>query len=448
MEKISYSVQKDIPVVAETDVLVVGGGPGGLGAAVIAARMDAKVIMAERYGMLGGMATFGEVTPFMYNHYKEDKSAGLEGSAAMDRPVLGEWIRKMLDYLPDRLRNSPDYEFNEKLFNHRTMVISKDIAPMAAEELCLEAGVKILYHHNLVDTIMDNGRIVAAVFSTKSGFVAVKAKNFVDTTGDADLTVLAGGETEFGGPAGYCQPMTLCFKLDHVDADRLPAWGDWQPYYEKAKAEGRITCPRENILHFGYFDSDVVHFNTTRVIKRSAVDSNDLSEAELEGHRQFREFLKFLRSDMPGFEEAQVRSIASHIGVRESRRIVGIAKATREDFDKRARYEDAILRCNYDIDIHNPTGTGTDHSYMDWSEYYEIPYGCVVPAGIQNLTVGGRPVSADHAIHASIRVMPPACSLGQAAGCAAAMSALSGTPCPELDGKEVRANLKRLGAFL
>ncbi len=448
MSTIRFSVQEDIPVIAEADVAVIGGGPGGLGAAVMAARYGAKVVLAERYGLLGGMATFGEVTPFMYNHYKEDKNGGIEDSAAMDRPVYGEWVKKMLTYLPDRLRNSPAYQFTEKVNKYQIMTISKDIAPMAAEDLCLEAGVRIMYHHNLVGAIVNDGVIEAAVFSTKSGFVAIKAKAFVDTTGDADLTVLAGGKTEFGGPSGYCQPMTLCFKLDHVDHDRLPAWNDWQPYYEKAKAEGRITCPRENVLHFGYFDNDVVHFNTTRIVKRSAVDANDLSEAELEGHRQFREFLEFLRSDVPGFENAQIRSIASHIGVRESRRIVGIACGTRADFDNRARYEDAILRCNYDIDIHSPTGSGTDHSYMDWSEYYEIPYGCVVPKGLKNLTVGGRPVSVDHAIHASIRVMPPACSLGQAAGMAAAMSAKSGIPCDELDGKQVRAELKKQGAFL
>lgn len=446
MDKIKFSVQEEIPVIAEADVLVVGGGPGGLGAAVMAARYGAKVVLAERYGMLGGMASFGEVTPFMWNHFKETKDGA---SVTMDRPVYPEWIRKMGEYLPPAIRKQHADEYDGDAVNGQFChIISKDIAPMAAEDLCLEAGVKILYHHDLVRAIVNDGVIEAAVFHSKSGFVAIKAKNFVDATGDADLTILAGGEAEFGGPTGHCQPMTLCFKLDHVDRDRKPFWENWKPYYDKAKQTGKISCPRENVLQFDYIDPTVAHFNTTRIIHKSGVDGVELSEAELEGHRQFKEILKWVREDVPGFEECQIRSIASHIGIRESRRIVGIRQIGRDSFFKREKFDDAICRCNYSIDIHSPDGAGTDLSYMPETEYYEIPYGCIVPKGIHNLTVGGRPISVDHALHSSLRVMPPACSIGQAAGVAAAMCAETGSPCDELDGKLLREKLREMGAFL
>ena len=447
MDSIKFRVEEEIPVVAEADVVVVGGGPGGLGAAIMAARYGANVILVERYGMLGGMATYGEITPFMWNHFKASEDQAFP--EAMDRPVYPEWIRKMSEYLPPTLRNEHAEEYaREGVDAPFTHIISKDIAPMAAEEMCLEAGVRILYHHNLVRTIVEDGVIRAAVFTSKSGFVAIRAKNFVDATGDADLTVLAGGKTEIGGPSGHCQPMTLCFKLDHVDKSRMPNRQEWAVLYEAAKASGKVNCPREDVLIFNHYDPTVVHFNTTRIIHKSGVNGMELSEAELEGHRQFREILNWLREDVPGFEECQVRSIAGHIGIRESRRIVGIRQITSDSFHKREKFEDAICRCNYDLDIHSPDGSGTSHCYMSNMEYYEVPYGCVVPAGLKNLTVGGRPVSADHAMHASLRVIPPACSLGQAAGVAAAMSAKTGIPCDELDGKEVRAALKELGAFL
>lgn len=445
MQTIPFSVQEEIPVVAEADVLVIGGGPGGLGAAVMAARAGATVVLAERYGLLGGMAAFGEVSPFMWNHFRSGEE---EKPVTMDRPIYPEWVKKMASYLPKKYLEVPGREVTDAVNTEFSHIISKDIAPMAAEDLCLEAGVRILYHHDLVRAIVQNGVIEAAVFASKSGFVAVRAKAYVDATGDADLTVRAGGKADIGGPSGYCQPMTLCFKLDHVDINRVPLWNDWQQYYERARAEGKVHCPRENVLHFGWFDPDVVHFNTTRIIHKSAVDGVELSEAEIEGHRQFREFFNWLRADMPGFENAEIRSVASHIGVRESRRIVGIRRIGREAFEKREKFEDAICRCNYSIDIHSPDGSGTELCFMTDREYYEIPYGCIVPAGIKNLTVGGRPISVDHALHSSMRVMPPACSIGQAAGVAAALSAKSGVPCDELDGKKVRAELKRLGAFL
>ncbi len=286
-----------------------------------------------------------------------------------------------------------------------------------------------------------------AIFHSKSGFSAIGARAFVDATGDADLTILAGGQADFGDEAGNCQPMTLCFKLARVDWSKFSR-EEVNALYRRAVADGRIHCQRENVLTFHHLDDDVMHFNTTRILRRSAVDGKQLSEAELEGHQQFREFFRWLKAEVPGMEQAEIRSIAQHIGVRESRRIRGIRRIGREAFDRRARFEDAIARCNYQIDIHSPNGSGTERCQMGKNEFYEIPFGCIVPAGLKNVAVGGRPISVDHALHSSCRVMGPAISLGQAAGGAAAMSAATGTAICDLDGKAVRAELKKLGAFL
>ena len=442
MKTVKFVVDQEIPVVAETDVLVVGGGPGGVGAAVMSARTGADTVLAEQHGCMGGTATFGEITPMMINHYAADGK--MEHAMSMDRPVYTELMARMWTYLPGEYR--PSAEDSE--WNSRRFMVSKDLISLAMEDLCLEAGVKLFYHFRLAAVVAEDRKIRYAVFHTKSGFVAIQAKNFVDASGDGDLAALAGCRFEFGDlEHGLCQPMTLCFKLSHVDPSVLDR-RKMQELYLKAQADGRIECKRENVLMFGYFEDDVFHFNTTRVLAKSAVDALQRSEAELEGRRQMRQFVEWLRSEVPGFEHAMIHSMAPEIGVRESRRIKGRAYLTQEDFIRRSKFPDAIARCNYPIDIHSVTGSGTSFVTMQKSEYYEIPFGCIVAADIDNLTIAGRPISVSHELHASSRVMPPACSVGQAAGVAAAMASGKGLCSSELDGVEVRRRLVSMGAWL
>lgn len=434
MSNIAYYIEKNIPVIAETDVLVVGAGPGGVSAAVMAARRGARTVIAERYGCPGGMAVFGEVTPFMPNH--------IDGKA-LDKPLYVDWCRRMYNY-------KTDAELEEKPFteNVPTRPISKAEAMLALEDLLLEAGVKMLYHHTFFDVVIEEGKITAVIFHSKSGLVAVRAKVFVDSTGDGDLAVKAGAPCEFGNEEGFCQPMTTCFKLEHVERSLMPAWEEIKKIYEDAKTRGDIDCPRENVLYFFMEADDVVHFNTTRIIKKSAVSGTDLSESELEGRRQIREFIAFLRRQVPGFKNAHLRSIAHHIGVRESRRILGIIYQTQEDFINRAKFEDSIAKVNYCIDIHNPGGTGTYIFHMGPGEWYELRYGTIVPRNTGNLLMGCRAISVDHALHSSSRIMPSVCSIGQAAGMAAAMCVEKNCAPAELSGAEVRKNLAAAGAWL
>jgi hypothetical protein len=437
-----YTLDKDLPVTATADVVVVGGGPGGLGAAVMAARAGAKTLLIERYAALGGMASFGEVHPFMPNHARIDGAPGI----CLDRPVYMDWCRAMHAYLPTRQRL--EVEADAEMAGDLARRISKDAAMLAAEDLCRDAGVSLLFHHSLADVIRDGRHIAGLVLFSKSGFTVVQGTQYVDATGDADLAFRAGCECEQGGPSGHAQPMTTCFKLADVDVSRMPTWEEITRLFLAAKAAGEIDCPRENVLYFHCLEPDVIHFNTTRVIHRKGTDGVDLSAAEIEARGQVRQLYRFLQAKVSGFENARIHSIAQHVGVRETRRVRGLVYLQRDAFVERRKVADAIARVRYPIDIHNPDGSGTELIGMPESDWYEIPYGCVVARDVDNLTVGGRPISVDHAIHSSMRVMPSACTVGQAAGMGAALAAQRRVRPADLDGCEVRQRLVAAGAYL
>ena len=444
MSVLKYQVSRDLPVTHTVDVAVFGGGPGGLGASIMAARAGARVLLVERYGMLGGMASFGEVHPFMMNH---------AGELCLDKPVYLEWIARMHGYLaeshPSRHLHGPEASA------HADRLIPKEAAALAAEDLCLEAGVQLLYHHTLADAMREEDRIAAAVLLSKSGFTAVRARQFVDCTGDADLAALAGCAFEEGGPSGYCQPMTLCFKLENVRKVDRAKWDGGEgmrsrlnAVYREARERGEIDHPREDVLTFSWLGDDVVHFNSTRVIHRRGTNGAELSDAEIAARRQMRDLLRIFRERVEEFRDCEIRSMGHHIGVRETRRVKGLAWLTREDYVARSKFTDAIARVNYPIDIHSPDGSGTELVHMPRDQWYEIPYGCVVARDVRNLTIGGRPISVDHAIHSSMRVMPPAVSVGQAAGLAAALAAERNVSPHDLNGIDVRDALRMRGAWL
>ncbi len=414
-----------VPVLREADVVVIGGGPGGLGAAVGAARQGARTLLVERYGFLGGMATAGGVNPFMPNHVAGER---------LDTGVFAAWCDAMA-------------RLGGMLSDGRTF--NPEVAKLAAEQLCLEAGVDLLYHASFDLPLMDGGRIDAATFHSKSGTVAVRGKVYVDATGDADLAARAGATIEVGRDEDHLtQPMTANFDMGGVDPERM---GDRQAInelYEAAKAAGRLNCPRENCLWFKTTEVDRIHFNTTRIVRHDATDVQSLSEAEMISRQQIIEYVTWLREAVPGFEHSYLLSIGMHIGVRESRRVRGHAYLTRADYERCAKYPDGIARVRYPIDIHSPSGSGTEIVHLPPDEWYEIPYGCIVPLKIDNLLVGGRPISVDHAVHSSMRVMPPACTVGQAAGVAAALAAAQGVPPASLAGVDVKAALVAQGVAL
>ena len=434
--------QKTIPVISDSEVAVIGAGPGGLGAAVMAGRRGRKVALFEGSGRPGGAAALCEVSPFMLSGDTEK---------FFDAPVFTGWLERIISYLPDGLQQK---QAAAECKDSSGRLITPAIAALAAEDMLLEAGVKLFYHFRLVDVILsdDKEKIDYAVLHSKGGFAAARAQVFVDSSGDGDLAALAGCPFEYGDEMGGCQPMTTCF--DMGDADVLGGDVRCQEFQEisqscfaQAVRDGKLTSPRENLLCFNAHDRHAVHFNTTRIIGLDATDSLMRSEAEITGRQQIREYIKFLREYMPGFERSTLRTFGD-AGVRESRRICGRSYLTRDDVNRCCRFPDGIARCNYGIDIHNPRGKGTEVTYFKPEDYYEIPFASLVPQKITNLLIGSRCISGDVAAHSSFRVMPTVCSIGQAAGVGASLAVENSLQASDVDGSIVRRELNIMGAQL
>lgn len=408
------------------DVLVAGGGPGGFAAAIAAARNGADTLLIERYGFLGGMATMGLVNPFMTFW------AGQE-----------QIVEGILQELVDRLTALGAYgkgsrtAFDPEAYKH------------VCDLMAVESGVRLLFHTTLTDASAEGQSIASVEIANKSGKSLVEAKVYIDGTGDADLAYLAGAQCEKGRDEdGLTQPVTLNFRVCNVDPDRIPSRDERNRLYDVAKAEGRLDCPRENILMFYTTRAGEMHFNQTRVTGIDGTSAEDLTRAELEARRQMWQFLEFLRRDMAGFENAEISQSGPQIGIRESRRVIGDHVLTEDEVLEARKFEDGVARGSYDVDIHNPTGAGTVIKRLNPGESYDIPYRCLTPLGLDNLLIAGRPISATHEAHSSLRIMPICMAIGQAAGTAAALSARDGVAPRRLDVSLLRSTLRSQGANL
>ena len=409
------------------DVAVCGGGPGGICAAVSAARNGADTLLVERYGYLGGMATMALVFPFM------TRFAG--GERIIDG-VFQEII--------ERLDAKGGYGGPDRpaMFDIETLKI-------VADEICLESGVRLLLHTMADGAEVGNGLIERVTIHNKSGEQGIKAGMYIDATGDADLAYLAGVPCEKGRASdGLTKHMTINFRMAGVDRSRMPDRAWITELYLKARAEGRIDCPRNDVLWFPTMRDDEIHFNTTRIIRADGTNAEDLTRAEIESRRQVMQFVEWLHGDVPGFENAFLQMTGAQIGIRESRRIVGEYVLTAEDLLSARKFDDCIARGSYNVDIHDPDGGGTVIKRLPPGESYDIPYRSLVPKGIDNLLIAGRPISSTHEAHSAIRVMPIAAAIGEAAGAAAALCVKNDTTPRKLDVAELQRVLLAQGANL
>jgi len=409
------------------DVVVCGGGPAGIAASVAAARTGAEVLLIERYGFLGGMATAGLVNPFM---------TFFAGSEQIVQGIFQEIIDR-LSFLGGWGGPRQNWAFDPELLK------------VAADEICLQAGVKLLLHAFVCGAKIERSKITSIRILAKPQEREIRAKVYVDATGDADLACLAWVPCEKGRPGdGLTQPMTLNFRMAGVEIDRMPPREEINRLYSAAREAGRIDCPRNDVLYFFTTRDGEVHFNTTRVIKLDGTSARDLTRAEIIGRRQAKQICEFLRSDVAGFERSYLATTGTQIGVRETRRIVGQYVLTAEDVLSAAKFHDCIARGSYPVDIHDPDGGGTVIKHLPPGESYDIPYRCLVPLNVSNLLVAGRPISATHEAHSSLRVMPIAFAVGQAAGTAAALCARWHCAPRDLDVRSLQRQLIDQGANL
>ncbi len=442
MSALNYNLNREIEFIHHAQVVVAGAGPAGICAALTAAEMGCDTLLVERYSMPGGMAYAGEVSPFMLNHLGEE---------SMDHPLYARWIARMSRY---QTAATGVYTAEKMGPKWGKLYINKYYAALSAEDMLKEAGVKVLYEHTLFDCIKENGHIKALILHNRSGLTAVSGEVFIDATGDAVLSAQAGCKIAVGNDDGLCQPMTWCFKVAPVNIPDEDFWrGEWrkkiQQEYAKAKAAGILSCPRENILMFQSTAPNTVHFNTTRVVLHDPLDAVSYQEAGMIAREQIREFLFWLRDKAAGFENAEIVSMGQQLGIRESRRVIGEFRLTAEDLYRKQKFPDAIARCNYPVDIHSPSGSGTTYSTAaDYSDYYEIPYRALIPQGCDNLLTAGRIISSDHITNSSLRIMPVCCATGQGAGAGAALAVKNGLPPGKVNGICVRKELIDFGAFL
>ncbi len=385
------------------DIIVLGGGISGTCAAIAAARQGQDVLLIEKSGFLGGAIGNMYVNPFAPYFFNENGKL-----TYINKGVFLEIV--------DELKAMGGLRGN-CVFNDEYLKIILDRKVKAA-------NVTVLFHSTLCDTNVEDTKIKSIRVTSKIGMLEFFAKNFIDASGDANLSASAGCPFTVGREEdSACQPMTLCFRLEGINVEKFYAnYDETQRLYKEYQKQGKIKNPRENILTFKHVSDNVVHFNTTRVVGLSPLDPFQISKAEMIAREQMYELFLFLKNNAKGCENATLICSAPEIGVRESRMIKGKYTITADDILSCRDFEDSIAVGNYSIDIHSPDGSGTVMKHIDNGKYYHIPYRALIPETVENLLVAGRCISSTHEAQSAYRVIPIVANIGEAAGIAAAIS--------------------------
>jgi hypothetical protein len=441
----------------EADIVVCGGGPAGVCAAIAAGRSGKRTILIERYGFVGGMSTAALVYPWMTFHTVEGKQ------------VIKGVGQEIIDRLMAQ-NASPGHLRDTVGFVHTVTPYHPEVYKILAVDMLQEAGVKLLLH-SFVDHVQVNAeRIEAVHVTTKSGKIEVSAKVFIDTTGDADIAHLSGAPCLTGRDEdGKTQPMTMKFRMRGVDLVKVKQYMLDHPdeFYRKTPfseladlplsgvsgfykhwKEADLPINRDQVLFFTGPNDDEVLVNTTRVQGLNGTNVEDLTEAETLGRKQVMLVANFMRDHLPGFERASLSQVGAQIGVRESRRIDGQYALQAEDVIEGRRFPDVIARSGYPIDIHDPAKNSVTAAWVTGDGAYDIPYRCLLPKNITNLLTAGRCISTTHEALATTRLTPSCMATGQAAGTAAGLAVEHGISPLDIDVQELQRKLREGNAVL
>lgn len=447
--KTIYEPSRETQVFTEVDVLVAGGGPAGLSAAIAAARLGMSTMLIERYGCMGGMISQVGVEGFAWYRHNDTVEAG---------GLVYEYEEKSVEIGG----SNPECQSNSQ-------ALDAEVFKLVADQMIREAGVRPLLHCSVVSAIVEDGVIKGVITESKSGRMAILAKRVIDCTGDADVAAQA-GVPYTKAPKNELMNVTTMFHCKSVDTERFkayvkddlkPTYKDWggywsiettgreddlfSPYFERPFVEGieEGLAPKEkNVCLGGTWSSvsdegEVTQLNVVFVGDCDCTDVQDLTDAEITGRRSAMYAVDILRKKVPGFEHAKLRNFGMTLGTRESRKIDGQYCLTKTDVMEQGRFPDSIGIFPEFID-----GSGYLIKPIT-GRYYQIPYRCIVPKNVENILVAGRCISGDKIAHTSFRNMACCVATGQGAGVAAAVSILDGVPTSKVDIRKVQQTLKK-----
>ncbi len=431
------------PLLAETEVLVLGGGPAGIAAAASAAAAGREVLLVERYGFLGGMGTAAGVTNFCGLHAK------VHGE--LQRVVHG-----VADELLQRIDALGGLNEPHAIFG-RTLAQAYDGAAYkcAADELLLGRRVKLLFHALAAGVAMhDAGRIDALLVETRSGRRAIRARLFIDASGDGDLSDWAGAPWDQGDAQGELLYPTLMFRVAGVDDVRAgEAWREVGPRMAEAQRAGRHRFARQGAIlrpmkHAGEWRVNVTQIRNAAGRAMDGTDALQLSAGEVEGRRQVRDFFAFLRAEMPGFENAYLLEIAPQVGIRETRRVRGQAVLRGEDVLGCASFDDTIGVNAWPLEQHVAGDVKWSWPAEHSRGFNQLPWRMLLPQRVNNLLVAGRCASMDSVAQSAARVSGGCFVMGEAAGLGAALALRAGCAVADIDVAALQAAAEQQGAYL
>ncbi len=435
-ESTSISYSRNIPLCKEVDILVAGGGPAGATAALAAVRQGCSVHLVEAHSCLGGMGTAGMVPVFM--QFTDGVNFLADG---IGREIL-EGLRERGGTFP------PD-----------GVGIRAEVLKRTYDDLLTDSGVTFTFHTRVVDVTVVNGQMKEVICASKGGLSAVRAKVFVDGTGDGDLATYAGASYEKGDANGNMMPGTLCSLWADIDwkAVEKSGLGGGNSRIEDAFKDGVFTLEDRHLPGMWRIGENTGGGNIGHTFDLDGTDEESLTKAYIWGRKSLVEYERYYKEYLKGFEKMELVATGSLLGVRETRRIIGDYILNIEDFKSLTVFEDEIGRYSYPIDIHiaRPDRESYDRFRKEFAslrlgrgESYGIPYRILTPDGLDNVLVAGRCVSTDRSMQASIRVMPGCYITGQAAGAAAALMVESNTDSRGIDIRTLQKRLKAMGAFL